>query len=111
VTESRAGDRRAASASGGNELVARIVSSLALAAIALLGTFLGGWATAIVLAVVTAIVHLEWVSLTDRTPWPGAVFTVVLVLAIAMITMGLATGRSPGLAIGGFTLVVLSVVL
>ena len=110
MTDSRAGGRRAAPASGGNELVARVVSSLALAAIALLGAFLGGWATAIVLAVVTAIVHLEWVSLTDRTPWPGAVFTAVLVLAIAMITMGLATTGAMSLAIGGFTLVALAAV-
>jgi phosphatidate cytidylyltransferase len=88
LTEKSAGEGRMAPPAG-NELLVRVLSALALAAIALIGALLGGWATAIVLAVVTAIFHLEWVSLTDRTAFPGAVFTASLVLAIAMTTMGL----------------------
>ncbi|HVY18466.1 MAG TPA: phosphatidate cytidylyltransferase [Bauldia sp.] len=85
----------------GNEILVRIVSAVALAVIALVGALLGGWATAIVLAVVTAIFHLEWVRLTDGVPFPGAVFTISLVLAIAMTAMGL--------VIGGLILVALAV--
>ncbi len=85
----------------GNELAVRLISAIALAAIALIGAVLGGWATAIVLAVVTAIFHLEWVRLTDGTPFPGAVFTVGLVVAIAMTAMGL--------VIGGLILVALAI--
>jgi phosphatidate cytidylyltransferase len=80
---------RRSSRSGGNELLTRIVSGVTLALIALIGAVLGGWATAIVLGIVTAIFHLEWVKLTDATPFPGAVFTAALVIAIAMTTQGL----------------------
>ena len=76
----------------GGDLVARILSAVALAAIALLGTILGAWAAAIVLGIVTAIVHLEWASLTDRSPWPTAVFTGGLVIALAMIALGYPLG-------------------
>lgn len=91
-----------APAGNGNELVLRIISAVALAAIALIGAVLGGWATALVLAIVTAIFHLEWVNLTDRSAFPGAVFTVALVLAIAMTTMGF--------VLGGLVLMALAIV-
>ena len=81
-----------ANAPRGNELTARIVSSVVLGIVALLGTVLGGWAAAIVLGIVTAIVHLEWASLTDRSAWPSGVFTVGLVIALAMIAIGFTTG-------------------
>jgi phosphatidate cytidylyltransferase len=80
--------QRPAARSGGNELLTRIVSGVTLALIALVGAVLGGWATAIVLGIVTAIFHLEWVKLTDAGPFPGAVFTAALVIAIAMATQG-----------------------
>jgi len=92
VTEQGAGQRHIGPVPAGNELVVRLISALALMAIGLIGAIFGGWAAAIVLAVLTAIFHLEWVSLTDRSPWPGAVFTVGLVLAIAMTAMGLVGG-------------------
>jgi phosphatidate cytidylyltransferase len=101
LTERSAGDAPAVPAGRGNELIVRVVSALALAIIAIIGALVGGWATAIVLAVVTAIFHLEWVRLTDGTPFPGAAFTVGLVLAIAMTAMGL--------VIGGLILVALAV--
>jgi phosphatidate cytidylyltransferase len=101
LTERSAGDAPSAPAGRGNELIVRVVSALALAIIAIIGALVGGWATAIVLAVVTAIFHLEWVRLTDGTPFPGAAFTVGLVLAIAMTAMGL--------VIGGLILVALAV--
>lgn len=85
-----------------SELTLRLVSALTLMLIGLIGAIFGGWAAAMVLAVLTAIFHLEWVKLTDKTPWPGAVFTVSLVLAIAMTAMGL--------VIGALTLVALAVV-
>ncbi|MEJ0012912.1 MAG: phosphatidate cytidylyltransferase [Bauldia sp.] len=101
MTDQSAGGARLTPAGSGNELLVRLLSALALAAIALIGAIFGGWAAAIVLAVVTAIFHLEWVSLTDRAAFPGAVFTVALVLAIAMTAMGL--------VIGGLTLVALAI--
>lgn len=85
-----------------SELTLRLVSAVTLMLIGLIGAIFGGWAAAMVLAVLTAIFHLEWVKLTDQTPWPGAVFTVSLVLAIAMTAMGL--------VIGALTLVALAVV-
>jgi phosphatidate cytidylyltransferase len=102
VTQAPTGEGRSAPAWNGGELVARTISAVALAAIALIGALLGGWATAIVLAIVTAIIHLEWASFTDRSAFPSAFFTAGLVLAIAMIAMGL--------AMGGLVLVALSVI-
>lgn len=102
MTERSAGGSPTTPAGRGNELGVRIVSAVALGAIALIGALLGGWATAMVLAVVTAIFHLEWVKLTDGVPFPGAFFTIGLVLAIAMTTMGL--------VISGVTLAALAVV-
>jgi phosphatidate cytidylyltransferase len=100
LTDNRRGVGPVASPAS-SEILIRVVSALALAAIALAGAVLGGWATAIVLAVVTAIFHLEWVRLTDGVPFPGAVFTVSLVVAISMTTMGL--------VIGGLILVALAI--
>jgi len=84
------------------ELLTRIVSAAILAIVALIAAVLGGGATAFVLGIVTAIVHLEWVSLTDRSPWPTAVFTAGLVVAISLITFGAVTG---GLTIVGLAVV------
>jgi phosphatidate cytidylyltransferase len=88
LTTQGSGGSPTARPAGENELVARIVSGVTLAVIALVGAVLGGWATAIVLGIVTAMFHLEWVNLTDRRPFPGAVFTGALVIAIAMATQG-----------------------
>jgi phosphatidate cytidylyltransferase len=84
------------------ELLTRIVSAAILAIVALIAAVLGGGAAAFVLGIVTAVVHLEWVSLTDRSPWPAAVFTAGLVVAISLITVGAVTG---GLIIVGLAVV------
>lgn len=76
----------------GSDLLARVVSAAVMATVGLLGAVLGGWPAAIVLGIVTAIVHLEWVGLTDRSPFPAAVFTAGLVIALAMITIGFVEG-------------------
>ena len=76
----------------GSDLLVRVVSAAVMAIVALLGAVLGGWPAAIVLGIVTAIVHLEWVGLTDRSPFPAAVFTAGLVIALAMITIGFVQG-------------------
>lgn len=94
-------DQRRATAAYGGDFVVRLVSGIALAIIALLGAVFGGWATAIVLGIVMAIVHLEWAGMTDRSPWPTAVLTGGLVIALAMITMGYTAG---GLTIVGLAL-------
>ena len=77
----------------GSDIVPRVLSGVVLAALAMVGAVLGGWVAAFLLGIVTAIVHLEWVRLTDRSPWPAAVFTAGLVMAIAIMPLGLvATG-------------------
>jgi phosphatidate cytidylyltransferase len=86
----------------GGDIAVRVASAAVMAFIALLGAILGGWAAATVLGIVTAIVHLEWASLTDRSPWPSAVFTAGLVIALAMITLGFVEG---GLIIIGLAIV------
>lgn len=85
----------------GSDLVVRVVSATVMAIVALLGAILGGWPAAIVLGIVTAVVHLEWVSLTDRSAFPAAVFTVGLVIALAMVTIGFVEG---GLIIVGLAI-------
>jgi phosphatidate cytidylyltransferase len=102
VTENTAGQRPQANRAGGNDLLARTVSALVLAFLALVGAVLGSWPAAIVLGVVTAIVHLEWASLTDKSAWPSAVFTAGLVVSLAMIMLGLVQG---GLIIIGLAIV------
>jgi phosphatidate cytidylyltransferase len=87
VTLGTAGDRRAMPGNTG-DFATRIVAGVTLAAIALLGAVLGGWVTAFVLGIVMSIVHLEWAAMTEQSPWPTAVFTVGLVVALAMITLG-----------------------
>lgn len=106
MTDGAARGRPGGAADRGNDLLVRIASAAALAVLALLATVLGGWAAAIVLGIVTAIVNLEWASLTDRSPWPTAVFTAGLVVALAMITLGFAAGGLIiiGLAVAGAAL-------
>jgi hypothetical protein len=67
VTDDAAGGRPGARGRGG-DLPLRIASALVLALVALIGAVPGGWAAAIVLGIVTAIVSLEWASITERTP-------------------------------------------
>lgn len=69
----------------------RLVSSAVLAAVALAATLAGGWAAATLIAVAMGIVHLEWAKLTEGVPFPTAIFTAGLVIALAMITLGYVT--------------------
>jgi phosphatidate cytidylyltransferase len=101
VIDDANGSGRAGPARGG-ELAVRIVSAVIMAALALAGAVIGGWAAAFVVGIVTAIVHLEWANLTERSPWPTAVFTAGLVVALAMITLGRTDG---GLVIIGLAVV------
>jgi phosphatidate cytidylyltransferase len=86
----------------GRELVVRVISAVALAAIALVGALFGGWAAAVVVAVVMAIAHLEWAHITERSSWPTAIFTAGLLLAIVLFTAGL---RPVGLSVAALTVV------
>lgn len=86
----------------GRELVARVISAIALAAIALLGALFGGWAAAVVVAVVMAVAHLEWAHITERSSWPTAIFTAGLLLAIVLFTAGL---HPVGLSVAVLTIV------
>jgi phosphatidate cytidylyltransferase len=76
----------------GGETVARVISSLVLGLLALLAALAGGWPAATFLAIALGIVHLEWARITDRSPWPTAVFTAGLVVAVAMVAVGYVVG-------------------
>ena len=77
------------------ELSVRLLSALVLAALALCAAVLGGWAAAAIIAAAAAVVHLEWAGITERTFWPAAAFTAVLVVALVIFAAGYA-----GLALG-----------
>lgn len=102
MTDDAARGRRPDPATSRADLYMRIVSGASLAFIALLATVLGGWAAAVAVGIVTAIVSLEWANMVDRSPWPMAVFTAGLVVALAMITLGYVEG---GLIIIGLAVV------
>lgn len=76
----------------GSETIARVVSSLVLGLLALLATLAGGWSAATFLAIALGIVHIEWARMTDRSPWPTAVFTAGLIVAMAMVAIGYVAG-------------------
>ena len=69
----------------GSELGARIVSGIALAAVALLATYRGGWAFAVFLLAAGTVMALEWVDMT-RTQ-PSRWVKVQLTLCLACLTM------------------------
>jgi phosphatidate cytidylyltransferase len=73
----------------GGDLVPRLLSGVTLAILAIVGAVLGGWVAAFLLAVIAAIVHLEWINMSEGTPWPSVVFTCGLVVAIAIVPLGL----------------------
>lgn len=84
----------------GGSLVPRIVSGIVLALLALFSIVAGGWVFATILAVAMGIVHLEWAKLSDGSPWPTAVFTAGLTVAIAMVTLGFTVGALMIVALG-----------
>lgn len=76
-----------------SDLAVRVVSSLLLVAVALVGAWLGGWTAALLIAVVTAIVHYEWVGLTEPAHGHAVPFTTWVVGAIIVAAAGFpATG-------------------
>ena len=76
----------------GSETVARVVSSVVLGLLALFVIVAGGWPAATIIAIALGIVHLEWAHITDKSPWPTAVFTAGLVVAMAMVALGFVGG-------------------
>jgi phosphatidate cytidylyltransferase len=88
MTAAAAGEGRPRRPFDIGELAIRALSAIVLAAIALVGAFIGGWATAAVLVVVASVFHLEWSTLTERSFWPGVVFTLTMIAAIVAIAAG-----------------------
>ncbi|MHA1553144.1 MAG: phosphatidate cytidylyltransferase [Alphaproteobacteria bacterium] len=74
----------------GSELLSRVVSALALAAIALVGALMGGWPATIVAAAFAIIVFKEWLGITDAGNRAGLVLVVPLILALGAWTLGYA---------------------
>lgn len=87
MTDHAAGETKAGQGSG-RELSVRLGSALLLAAFALGAAVLGGWAAAIVIAAAAAVVHFEWVSITEGAFWPAAAFTAALVATFIVFTAG-----------------------
>jgi phosphatidate cytidylyltransferase len=87
LTDRAAGEGKA-SVGPSRELLIRTGSALVLAALALGGAVLGGWAAAVVIAAAAAGVHLEWAGITERALLPAAVLTAALVVALAVFTAG-----------------------
>jgi len=88
MTAAAAGEGRPRRPFDIGELAVRAASAAVLAALALAGAFIGGWAAAAVLVVVAAVFHLEWSTLTERSFWPGVVFTLAMIAAILAIATG-----------------------
>jgi phosphatidate cytidylyltransferase len=88
MTAAAAGEGRPRRPFDIGELAVRALSAVVLAAVALAGAFIGGWATAAVLIVVASVFHLEWSTLTERSFWPGVVFTLTMIAAIVAIAAG-----------------------
>jgi len=56
----------------GRDLPIRLISSVLLILVALVGAWYGGWAAALLIAATTAIVHVEWIGLSEKAYWPAA---------------------------------------
>lgn len=72
---------------GGRDLLPRVASAIVLAAIAILGAWLGGIATAILVAVAAGIVHLEWTGVTEGSQRAALPFSVLI--AVVMLVAGI----------------------
>ncbi len=88
MTAAAAGEGRPRRPFDIGELALRVLSAAVLAALALAGAFVGGWAAAVVLIVVASVFHFEWSTLTERSFWPGIVFTLTMAAAIVLIAAG-----------------------
>lgn len=69
------------------DLLPRVASSIVLIAIAAGAIWSGGVVAAVVVAAFAAIVHAEWAGITEGSPRPAALSTVLLV--VALLTFGL----------------------
>ena len=70
----------------GRDLLPRFASAIVLGAIAVVGAWLGGIATAILVAAAAALVHLEWTGVTEGSQRASPVNTAVI--AAAMLIAG-----------------------
>jgi len=87
LTHTAAGDGKAP-VGPSREILVRLASAVTLAAVALAGAMAGGWAAAAVIAAAVAIVHLEWIGITEGAVWPAAAFAVALIAAMAIFAAG-----------------------
>lgn len=70
------------------DLLPRIASSVVLIAIAAGAVWSGGIVAAVVVAAFAAIVHAEWVGITEGSPRPAALSTALLVVALLAFGLG-----------------------
>jgi phosphatidate cytidylyltransferase len=98
----------------GRDLLPRFASAIVLGAIAVVGAWLGGMATAILVAAAAALVHLEWTGITEgsqrASPVNTAVIAAVMLIAgvgyvgiagaVALVAAGVAIATGPWRAAG-----------
>ena len=84
------------------DLLPRIASSVVLIAIAVIAAWAGGIVAAFVVAAIAAIVHAEWVGITEGGPSRALVFTAAIVAAL--LAYGLEY-RTVAFAIAGLAVV------
>lgn len=70
------------------ELPTRVLSAAVLAVFPLAGAWFGGWIAGIVVAIATAIVHLEWYAVTREGDPRRFAGTVALVVSLLVLTAG-----------------------
>jgi len=68
----------------GGDLLRRVASSIALIAIAAIGAWWGGLATAVVVAVAAVVVHLEWTGVTEGRLSAALGFTAGIGVAVVI---------------------------
>ena len=72
----------------GGELLSRVMSALALGAIALAGAVIGGWPATIVAGAFSVIVLKEWLSITDRGNRVALWLAMPVIVAFGAWTLG-----------------------
>ena len=89
------------------DLMPRIASSVVLIAIAVVAAWSGGLVAALVVAAIAAIVHAEWVGITEGAPSDALVFTTAIV--VALLAYGLEY-RAVAFAIAGLAVAAAAVI-
>jgi phosphatidate cytidylyltransferase len=73
---------------GRSDIVLRSASAVVLAALALATAYFGGWLAILLTAAIVAVVHLEWVGLTEASTAPAVPFTAAVAVVVLILGAG-----------------------